>query len=533
MPIIHKDPPVEINNPGSDAGGKTGSKRITDRGGVNYQWKQPILQNPKFIRKRKANYLDRENFGELLASRIAKALSQTPDCVPSVYFVTDNSNQRHLGIASEYLTANTIGTLDAHFLKGTTPKNVHHVKLVNSQNENQAKGHFNIDSNPRLKQGVADAIAISALVGDHDVNPGNMIVMTNNGQISIGRIDYGHAFKDLMRFPKFGGQPVHPNNILDFFNRETVDGRRSKSKLWRDYPGLVPSTEMVEALQRLTKVENMQEKIHTALEKVKNEVKQFIRDHTKDKEQIIKSFQTIAEHVSGEKCDKSSEAERIDWIFTQIENYAVKNYQQMQYAAEVMDLQLKIQNEVKDPNTTPQLDTLRAKYAQLVSETERGPFTWIKEKENSPAFQGDFDAFVQHRKNEEKLTALETQINDFLKTDQIRPAEKKHAEALLTIVKEPRKSFEDKISLVQDKLKKIEASAQPQSSLFSRLINSIRNFFTSTSTPSQNPNEKTTLAENTSGFWQFKQTLQEILTPETKAKEVSNHNTSPTPGSSL
>ncbi len=31
MPIIHKKSPVEINNPGSDAGGKTGSKKITDK----------------------------------------------------------------------------------------------------------------------------------------------------------------------------------------------------------------------------------------------------------------------------------------------------------------------------------------------------------------------------------------------------------------------------------------------------------------------------------------------------------------------
>ena len=529
--FIHKESPVEITTPGIDAGGKTGSKKITDKEEVNYQLKPSILQNPKFLRRKKASDLDRENFGELLAAQIARRLSPTPENVPSVYFVTDTNNP-HLGIASEYLKGQSIETLDDYFLKDGQKPQVHHVKLVNSQNVNIDKGHFNIDSNPILKQGVADAIAISALVGDHDVNPGNMIVMTNNGQISLGRIDYGHAFKDLMRFPKFGGQPVHPNNILDFFNRETVDGMSSKSKLWRDYPGLVPSTEMVEALQRLTTDVNKTDQIHSALDEVKKQVKKFLEDDTKDKEQIIKSFQTIAEHVSGTKCGFNTEENRIEWTFTQLENYANKNYQQMKYAAEVMDLQLKIQNAVKNPDTQPNLDTLRAKYAQLVSETERGPFTWIKEKENSPAFKGDFDQFVEHRKNEEKLTALATQINDFLGTNPI-PAEKKHAKALLTIVKEPRKSFEDKISLVQDKLKKIEASAQPQSSLFSRLINSIRNFFTSTSTPSQNPNENTTLAENTSGFWQFKQTLQEILTPETKAKEVSNHNTSPTPGSSL
>jgi hypothetical protein len=396
-----------------------------------------------------------------------------------------------------------------------------------------AKGHFNIDLNPILKQGVADAIAISALVGDHDVNPGNMIVMTKNGQISIGRIDYGHAFKDLMRFQKFGGKPIHPNNILDFFNRETVDGMSSKSKLWRDYPGLVPSTEMVEALKNLSEAseDEVRKKIKSALDEVKKEVKKFITDPTKDKEQIIKSFQTIAEHVSGEKCDKSNEDERIDWIFTQIENYANKNYQQMKYAAKVMDLQLKIQNEVqnavKNPNTPPNLETLKSDYDQLSKEQNLGPFTWIKEKENSPAFKGDFNQFVEHRKNEEKLTALETQINDFLNTDQIRPAEKKHAEALLKIVKEPRKSFEDKISLVQDKLKKIEASAQPQSSLFSRLIESIRNFFTSTSTLSQSTDEKTTRVENKGGFLQFKESLKKIMKPEEKAPAVPYQSTSP------
>ncbi|MCX7114923.1 MAG: hypothetical protein NTW08_03295 [Gammaproteobacteria bacterium] len=47
----------------------------------------------------------------------------------------------------------------------------------------------------------------------------------------VARIDFGHAFSDLLRGPKkIGGVQRDANYIIDFFNREKIAG--GKSKLW-------------------------------------------------------------------------------------------------------------------------------------------------------------------------------------------------------------------------------------------------------------------------------------------------------------
>ena len=112
-------------------------------------------------------------------------------------------------------------------------------------------------SGNETSKSLARAIAISAIVGDYDVNTGNMLVIQPEGQAepTIGRIDFGHAFNDLLNAPKKMGGEVrerkHP--IFDFFNRTNVASfpKGSISKVWRDYVGLVPSSLLADALYQI------------------------------------------------------------------------------------------------------------------------------------------------------------------------------------------------------------------------------------------------------------------------------------------
>ncbi len=512
------------------SGGKTGSVRVQDEKSNNFQYKPPITEN-SLIRRVKANFTDSENFAEVLAARIAKSFD-TEGRVPPVLFVID-FNSPYVAIVSKYLTGGEgaiVKSLDDYLEK---PANISHIKLVSGPS-NPQKGHYNIDEYPLLKKELAQAIAISALVGDLDVNPGNMIVIKEkDGRIRIGRIDYGHAFKDLMRFSSFGGKTVHNNNIIDFFNRERVDGKNSKSKLWRDYPGLVPSREMVEALKNLSNEEAV-DKITQGINEIQDEFRELLAfPHlNKNKTHLIRSFQRIAEHVSGEKISSSLDDEsKINAIFNKLQAYVQINRDQMAYAAEIMDLQVKIQEAVKSGHDTANdIAPLKEKYENLVKEGENkklGPFTWIKDSEKKPPFKGNFEQFVEYQKTTEKFNKLVSEIDSFLKEN---PPEHEAvlANELKAILTNPKKTVENKILLLDKKVQKLDDDPQPKSGLFSRLIKSFKELFSlaeNKTVVSALKEEKTQLA---AGFKDFKSRLQETLNPE-EPESHSSHNNLKTP----
>ncbi len=460
------------------AGGETGSVRVQDEQGNSYQYK-PAIQDNSLIRKIKSGYADSENFGELLAARIAKSFDHSEDNprVPSVLFVTSVDSPR-VAITSRYLTGGdgaTVQSLDDYLGK---PREKSHIKLI-SGHSNPKKGYYNIDKDPSLKVELARAIALSALVGDHDVNPGNMIVIKElDGKIRLGRIDYGHAFNDLLRFSRFGGHAVHKNNIIDFFNRSSVNGLNSKSKLWRDYPGLTPSKEMVNALKVIGHETNAIGKIRTSINEVRREVDQLIADPNLDKDHIIYSFQRIAQHVSGEKIDDGlSDSKKLDIIFEKIEKYTHKNQQQMAYAAKVMHLQVCTQEAVKNNWQTL---ALKETYDKLVKEGEMGdlgPFSWFKERDRSTPYQGSFEGFLEHQKAIIKLDKIAQEI-DRLLNNTLSKTELSAARKLKAIVINPKKEPETKLSLLKEEIRNINNIQEPKGSGFLKLIISIIDLFT-------------------------------------------------------
>ncbi len=425
-----KDRDFFIGDPAGN-GGVTGSGKILGHDHCWYQLKNSI-QDAQWFRRIKALGYDHENFGEVIASRIAKLLMPEDPTnpgprIPDVSLVA-NEPKKSVGVASLFITGDRVETLNDYIDPKTErpfrdpnaqKKRLIDIKLVAHNPEFPSyQRNLNAPKNAWLFKELAQAVAVSALLGDHDVNPGNMLVITEKNKSRIARIDFGHAFADQLRFPRFGGKRIHPNSILDFFNRRTLDGvpNAGESKLWRAYPALVPSQAMVEAMKGLTGKES-KDKIRQGIQSAKEDFQALLRRPEKNKMGIMESLQYIAERISERKVLINHKKTAVDRIFQAMEDYVCNNVDQMIYAADIMQLQLDIDTVIRLQQKNPVIlltrdfEKLNERYKAL-QQDERGPFSWIKTSEKFAAFQGNLDEYIQFRREENKDEVLLDQSSE-------------------------------------------------------------------------------------------------------------------------
>ncbi|WP_035888145.1 hypothetical protein, partial [Legionella norrlandica] len=231
-----------------------------------------------------------------------------------------------------------------------------------------------------------------------------------------------------------------------------------------------------------------------------------------DRQQIIRSFHRIAEHVSNNKIDKDN----IDDIFKALENYATQNITQMAYAAQVMELQVNIQEAVRN-NDQKQLNRLKGEYNNLVNENPGKPFPWIKESAKVPPFEGNFEQYVEHQQNLSKINKIIAKVDEFLGTNPPEH-EVKIARDLKAVLINPKISAENKIATLDKKLQKLPDDPQPKTNLFNKLISLIHNALALSTTKVQiertidnsNPPPSANLKRESS-FKAFKNTFKEVL----------------------
>lgn len=222
MPIDYNK--FDLTN-AADSGGVTGSKRVK-MDGKNYQLK-PSIKDNALKRRVKANWTDRENYGEVISSKIARSILITDsfEAAPNVSLAYDKVKKR-TPVASKYLEGDKVRTLDK-FIEERTDiklKDKQHIKFVDGSRKkggaNPKKREYDISgpANAALRKDIAKGIAGSIINGDHDINPGNFVVVTKDGQDRAARIDFGHAFNDLLNTSKaFGGTVRNKDNqVLDF-----------------------------------------------------------------------------------------------------------------------------------------------------------------------------------------------------------------------------------------------------------------------------------------------------------------------------
>lgn len=429
-------------NSAQDAGGVTGSKRVK-KGKINYQLK-PSIKDNKWTRRFKAGFVDKENFGEVIAATVSRALTGSGDIdkaelVPEVSLVhkidKDVAKDRVM-VASKYLANVEKGTIDEyakHPEGGSVETKKRHVKVSGIvTKEKPMKDTWGIGGdgaeNKQLRKDLAKAIAVSALSGDHDVNPGNMMVLKDgDGKKRIARIDFGHAFNDLISYNMFGGGKFSKNQILDFVNRETVNKfpLGDTSKLWRDYSGMVPSVEMAEAFKEMANSPKMQEGVNAAKKQFQDLVNDLNKDPEKNKEtleHIKKSLIAISDNVTDKKIDpkKVSVNQALEQTFQNLGSFYQKGQEQMKDVAKLMDMQVKIDQMIMDkkagkPINQDIINDIKANYKEL--EQNKGNLIgkgagkgidWVKNEKKNEAFKGNLEEFIKQRSNELELGVEES-----------------------------------------------------------------------------------------------------------------------------
>lgn len=447
----------------TSTGGVTGSKRVEDNDKKNYQLK-PSIKDAATSRSAKAGGTDQENFGEVIAAEVARALTGSAnkegvdELAPKVSLVYDQ-NRNRIGVASRYLTSDVkeVGTLDdfarnrdSEFvkakgeLKSQRDKdlkvkdadekkiNAKYEKDVSKLAHRHAVVDGSIDKGDKNKLGIAGkddelirkdlakAIGVSILAGDHDVNPGNMMAVKNEGKTRIARIDFGHAFNDLINTSKVfgGGAKNKENRVLDFLNRETI-GHLNKSertpKLWRDYAGIVPSQELADAFKELGSSKETQIGLATAKAQFADLMKDLRAETPPNKKalnHIKKSLIAINNSVSDNPIkdnlfNKIKPEDVLKQTFENLDKFYAKGQKDMLAVGNVMDLQCKIDKIINDTpweKRQDEFNKLKTQHAELIDESQIEKdikiIEWVKTDKDTPAFKGTIDEYIKKRESE-------------------------------------------------------------------------------------------------------------------------------------
>ncbi len=427
-------------------GGVTGSARIRYNGNY-YQLKPSIRDRSKGDKRRmKVRGTDRENIGEVIAARFARALlgeRHAPEISTVYHNGRWHGRKSRIEIVSKYLR-NVSGNLDEYTVSLNTTRDefkegvsrpgtkLHALSSIsNSPNPNHEWRRLPIAPNSRLAETLAEAIAVSALVGDHDVNPGNMIVVEGpNGEPEVGRIDFGHAFNDLLHVPEtFGGRlRDRENPIFDFFNRTEVAGAKvggDDSKLWRDYEGFVPSEVLGQALVKLGSSRN---KLLEGLQSAKEEIF-FLSErlNKKNMRHLINSLSEIHHAITGEHLIKERpEHNMIARFFQEIERFIDKQAENAVKAGHMMQLQGQLNQSIDTLNTDADINHFIEKWqgqfidAELMDDSGKLLYPWFRESSETLPFEGNLTEYVIQRR-EMAITDAATEASDSPRSSPIPP----------------------------------------------------------------------------------------------------------------
>jgi hypothetical protein len=409
-------------------GGLTGSKKVPLKNGQDYQLKPSIVDN-SFMRKTKAGGMDRENFGEFISAAVGCAVMNTEgktNLVPEVYLVHDKEH-RKVKIASKYLEG-VEGNLNDYAKKQDIKVKGRFVKVTTNP---MPKGECldlsgDNDDKKIQRQDLAKALAISAFSGDHDVNPGNMLALKDtNGKTRIARIDFGHAFNDLINAPKmFGGTLRNEENkILDFFNRDEIahiKPNHRESKLWASYNGIIPSDELATALKEISESQNAKKGLDNAkagfeklMDVIINSEPKNPEANKKELDHIVNSLIAINNNVSENKLNakKLSHKAAFNKVFDNLGKYYEQNQQQMKDVAKLVQMQADIDKVIlakkdgKEPDKEL-VQSVRTAYKELHDapgiglKDVNGDFNgieWAKTTNGVPAFKGSLNHYMESR----------------------------------------------------------------------------------------------------------------------------------------
>ncbi len=407
---------------GQLTGGMTGSRAVKVDG-QTYQEKAS-LHGKLNTRSLKAGFSDRENLGEALAAPYVKAYlgeGYAPDVETSY-----DPEHKKVEILSKYLEHASL-TMDKFYTEHINPSlgKKKHVQIVltSEADENPPAGEWQMHPDDPLAKSLARTLAVAAIIGDADVNPGNRMVIDKPGEpLEIASIDFGHAFNDLIHAPAVVGGRIRTrmNPVFDFFNRTSVADARpggSISKFWRDYRGFLPSELLGNALIEVG--ENIQAQT-AGLEAAKQEFTELFEllnqhDDDESKAYVLKSFNQIHHAITGEFFPSdSTDKQKVVLLFETIERFIQKNVENAVQAGHMMRIQAELDaalnKEVDDLEALTDNYRAQLKQHSLMDEYDVMQCPWFRRSLTEKPFKGSLENYIAY-KNSQYLNKIKEQAN--------------------------------------------------------------------------------------------------------------------------
>lgn len=394
----------------TSSGGATGSgtKRI---GGQGYQEKTGF-ETKSLLTRLKMGFSNAENYGELVASSLARAMTPggAPGLSPEVQ-LRHNPVTHDTFITSKWLAGGQ-GDLKAFYKAqaGLLPGDNSRIVVRLGSTEPSGAGRLNLSG--QLADDMMRQLAVRAILGDHDCNTGNFVVVRDDaGEMRVAGIDYGHALNDLVAGrlgPLLGGGEKFPGNrILDFFNRETVNHvqpSKQVSKLWRDFEGIEPSPALAAALRDTAEAARAST---PALDRARDEFAAVLSVLEADDSSeararlgdLDRSFRAIGAKI-GADVNGATPREVVGAVFQAIATFIADGARQMDDVARLCDLQAMANDHAgtTQPGTELPAELVEAFEALCkapgIGQGENG-LVWLKQSRGAPAFKGGLAAYVE------------------------------------------------------------------------------------------------------------------------------------------
>jgi|GEM_PF-3938457 len=300
-----------------------------------------------------------DTVAEFIASRMAHSLSDKArdgyESAPKTDLFADKKGA--FGLASFYVQG-VQGSLDDMHDKaieeaslGKVSKHKKHVLLHCSQDQGDQGMKINPD-NPKqmiiggdLKKELYDRIALRAMMGDHDGNPGNyLIVKGEDGKDHVAGIDYGHAFNDMIK--SLSGGKLGQHGMLNYLNGKMLNG--GQNKLHRSFTGLVPDPDFAAALRDASspeKVVKMKEAAHKAVQELKE-----LKARGVNEKRLADTLRTLCARL-GQTVSKTNNQNFDDLAIrleTAVCDFTEKNAKEARSVANLIDIQTEVYKALKE-----------------------------------------------------------------------------------------------------------------------------------------------------------------------------------------
>lgn len=363
----------------AETAGKSGSKQVKDNESTLYQFK--VSGNNKFFRSLITDRDQADLLAEFMASRLLQGMLKSdedgPEIAPQVDLAAAD-NGKGFFVTSRYInnTKDKRGQYEHVDLSkivqvGTGGQKISHTFLDSSHARYDKADDKEYSIN---KKDYYRGLSASIILGEHDVNPGNFVIIkpiNEEKQPRLARIDMGHAFNDLIK-KTISNQAQKESSggyVLDAINRKEVNHapfagqERAKTKFRRyNDMDILLDPEFADSL-RSTSIDDSG--LAQITDKYKTELKELSKLSPSLNNKIQDSLITLGSRVGMSDnqverpgffrrlwckiCNKPypGSEERIDRITDGIKQSITENQHEARSVANLLDVQRTVDNMIK------------------------------------------------------------------------------------------------------------------------------------------------------------------------------------------